>query len=143
VDVVNSEPTRAVTGDDAIEASAGPRSVVKYAVEAIGTFFLVFTIGAAVGVRSSLAPLAVGAVLMVMSHAGGYLSGGHYNPAVTLAVLVRRRIGLRYAVAYWIVQLGAGLLAALVVRTVVAPAQLATVMNRYTPTSTLIEAATQ
>jgi aquaporin Z len=99
---------------------------VKYAVEAIGTFFLVFTVGAAVGARSSLAPLAIGAVLMVMIYAGGHLSGGHYNPAVTLAVLVRRRIGLRDAVAYWIVQLGAGLLAALVVRTVVAPAQLAT-----------------
>jgi aquaporin Z len=34
--------------------------------EAIGTFFLVFTVGAAVGSRSPLAPLAIGAVLMVM-----------------------------------------------------------------------------
>jgi aquaporin Z len=127
MDVVTSEPsTRAVIADDAIEVSAGPRSAVKYAVEAIGTFFLVFTVGAAVGARSALAPLAVGAVLMVMIYAGGHLSGGHYNPAVTLAVLVRRRIGLRDAVAYWIVQLGAGLVAALVVRTVIAPVQVAT-----------------
>ncbi|OBG28578.1 porin [Mycobacterium sp. 852002-51057_SCH5723018] len=91
----------------------------------MGTFFLVFTVGAAVGSRSPLAPLAIGAVLMVMVYAGGHLSGGHYNPAVTLAVLARRRIGLRDAVAYWLVQLGAGVLAAVVVRTVIDPAQLA------------------
>jgi aquaporin Z len=102
-----------------------PRVGVRYAVEAIGTFFLVFTVGAAVGSGSSLAPLAIGAVLMVMVYAGGHLSGGHYNPAVTLAVLVRGRIKLRDAAAYWLVQLGAGLLAALAVRDILDPAQLA------------------
>jgi aquaporin Z len=96
---------------------------VKYAVEAIGTFFLVFTVGASVGSASPFAPLAIGAVLMVMIYAGGHLSGGHYNPAVTLAVLVRRRIGLRDAVAYWVVQFGAGLLASAVVRTILDPAR--------------------
>jgi aquaporin Z len=45
---------------------------------------------------------------------------------VTLAVLVRRRIGLRDAVAYWIVQLGAGLLAAAAVRDIVDPARVTT-----------------
>jgi aquaporin Z len=102
-----------------------PRVGTRYAVEAIGTFFLVFTVGAAVGSGSALAPLAIGAVLMVMVYAGGHLSGGHYNPAVTLAVLVRGRIKLRDAVAYWLVQLGAGLLAALVVRDILDPVQLA------------------
>src|SRR5260370_6586966 len=62
---------------------------------------------------------------MVMVYAGGHLSGGHYNPAVTLAVLVRGRIKLRDAAAYWFVQLGAGLLAALVVRDILDPVQLA------------------
>jgi aquaporin Z len=99
-------------------------------VEAIGTFFLVFTVGAAAGGRSTLAPLAIGAALMVMIYAGGHVSGGHYNPAVTLAALIRRRIGLRDAVAYWVVQVGAALLAALVVRAIVDPAELA-------PTATL------
>jgi aquaporin Z len=94
-----------------------------YIVEAIGTFFLVFTVGAAVESRSPLAPLAIGATLMVMVYAGGHLSGGHYNPAVTLAVLLRRRIGLRDAVRYWIVQLGAGVLAALLVRTLIDPVE--------------------
>jgi aquaporin Z len=102
-----------------------PRVGVRYAVEAIGTFFLVFTVGAAVASGNPLAALAIGAVLMVMVYAGGHLSGGHYNPAVTLAVLVRGRIKLRDAAAYWLVQLGAGLLAALVVRDILEPVQLA------------------
>src|SRR3954469_17542253 len=105
--------------------ATGPRPAVKYAVEAIGTFFLVFTIGATVASHSPLAPLAIGAALMVMVYAGGHLSGGHYNPAVTLAALIRHRIGLRDALAYWLSQIGAGLIAALLVRTVIDPTQSA------------------
>jgi aquaporin Z len=132
-------PLRTVNGhvDD---TSAARRAAVKYAVEAIGAFFLVFTVGAAVGSRSSLAPLAIGAVLMVMIYAGGHLSGGHYNPAVTLAVLARRRIGLRDAVAYWMVQFGAGVLAAVVVRTVIDPAQLAAIATVTLSGRTLLAA---
>lgn len=116
-----------VLGDRAtIEVLDGPRPAVKYTVEAIGTFFLVLTVGAAVGSASPFAPLGIGAVLMVMVYAGGHLSGGHYNPAVTLAVLVRRRIGLRDAIGYWIVQFGAGLLAAAVVRDIIDPARIMT-----------------
>jgi aquaporin Z len=103
--------------------SESRRATAKYLVEAIGTFLLVFTVGTAVASRSSLAPLAIGAALMVMIYAGGHVSGGHYNPAVTLAVWVRHRIGLRDAVGYWIAQFGAGVLAAGVVRTVVEPAE--------------------
>ncbi|OBA62765.1 porin [Nocardia sp. 852002-20019_SCH5090214] len=112
----------------------------KYAVELIGTFFLVFTVGAAIRSGSQLAPLAVGAVLMVMIYAGGHLSGGHYNPAVTLAVLVRRRIEFRDAVRYWVAQLVAGLLAALVARYVVDPARTAT-MSTLTLTGHTLGAA--
>src|SRR3954470_16292641 len=120
--VTTQAPSQVLNGETAEEAS-GPRVGVKYVVEAIGTFFLVFTVGAAVGSGSPLAPLGIGAVLMVMVYAGGHLSGGHYNPAVTLAVLVRGRITLIDAAAYWVVQLGAGLLAALVVRDIVDPVQ--------------------
>src|SRR3954467_14496991 len=105
--------------------ATGPRPAVKYAVEAIGTFFLVFTIGAAVAAHSALAPPATRAALMVMVYAGGHLSGGHYNPAVTLAALIRHRIGLRNAVGYWVSQFGAGLVAALLVRTIIDPTQTA------------------
>ena len=124
--VTSHEATQVFDRQEAIEVVSGPRPGVKYAVEAIGTFFLVFTVGAAVGSGSPFAPLGIGAVLMVMIYAGGHLSGGHYNPAVTLAVLLRRRIGLRDAAAYWVVQLGAGLLAAVVVRTIVDPTRVAT-----------------
>ena len=36
--------------------------------------------------------IAIGSVLMVMIYAGGHISGAHYNPAVTLAVLMRGKI---------------------------------------------------
>jgi aquaporin Z len=98
----------------------------KYAVEAIGTFFLVFTVAASGFSHSTFTPLAAGAALMVMVYAGGHISGGHYNPAVTLAALWRRRIGLVDAVAYWIVQFAAGVIAAVVARAVVNPAAVTT-----------------
>ncbi|MEI7809496.1 MAG: MIP/aquaporin family protein [Verrucomicrobiota bacterium] len=65
----------------------------KYLVEFIGTFFLVLTVGMTVITpgAGALAPLAIGAALMVMVYAGGHVSGGHYNPAVTLAVWLRGR----------------------------------------------------
>jgi aquaporin Z len=67
--------------------------VKKYLVEFIGTFFLVLTVGMSViepGV-GGLAPLAIGSALMIMVYAGGHVSGGHYNPAVTVAVWLRGR----------------------------------------------------
>ena len=97
--------------------------MTKYATEAIGTLFLVFTIGAAVRSGNPLAPLAIGAVLMAMVYAGGHVSGAHYNPAVTVAVLVRGRIGLREAVGYWASQIAGGLVAAALVATVVPAGQ--------------------
>ena len=124
--VTSHEPIQVLDGREATDVVSVAPPGVKYVVEAIGTFFLVFTVGAAVGSASPLAPLGIGAVLMVMIYAGGHLSGGHYNPAVTLAVLVRRRIGLRDAIAYWIVQFGAGLLAAVAVRDIVDPVRVAT-----------------
>jgi aquaporin Z len=96
----------------------------KYAVELIGSFFLVFTVGASVFSGSAFTPLAAGAVLMVMIYAGGHISGGHYNPAVTLAVLARGRIGLRDAAGYWVAQFAAGLIAAVAARAIVNPAHV-------------------
>ena len=95
----------------------------KLVVEFIGTFFLVFTVGATVRTATPLAPLAIGAVLMVMVYAGGHISGGHYNPAVTVAALVRGRIGAGDAIGYWTAQLAAGLLAAVVVGATISASQ--------------------
>ena len=65
--------------------------VTRSIVEGIGTFFLVLVVGLTVIVpgAGAMAPLAIGTILMVMVYAGGHLSGGHYNPAVTLAVWLR------------------------------------------------------
>jgi len=87
----------------------------KYITEFIGTFFLVLTvgctgIGAGAGV---IAPLAIGAALMVMVFAGGHISGGHYNPAVTLGVLIRGKVKPGDVVPYCIAQFLAAAVAAL------------------------------
>lgn len=90
----------------------------KLVVELIGTFFLVLTVGQVViepGV-GALAPLAIGSALMVMVFAGGHISGGHYNPAVTLGVMLRGKASASDLAGYWVAQLvGAGL-AAIAVR---------------------------
>src|ERR1700752_2412902 len=83
----------------------------KLVVEFIGTVFRGFTVGPRVRPGASLAPLAIGAALMVMVYAGGHISGGHYNPAVTLAALVRGRIRGSDAVGYWIAQAVGGVVA--------------------------------
>jgi aquaporin Z len=79
----------------------------KYLVEFIGTFFLVFTVGMTVidPGAGALAPLAIGSALMIMVYAGGHVSGGHYNPAVTLAVWLRGRCPAVDVPAYWIAQI--------------------------------------
>jgi aquaporin Z len=98
----------------------------KYATEFIGAFFLTFAVGVAALTGSVFVPLAAGATLMVMIYAGGHISGGHYNPAVTIAALVRRRIGIGDAVAYWIAQVIGGVAAGALARAVVNPATVKT-----------------
>lgn len=87
----------------------------KLGVEFIGTFFLVFTFGMAFATAGPLAPLAIGGVLMVMVFAGGHVSGGYYNPAVSVAVFLRGRLTGDECVAYIVVQLLAAIAAAAVV----------------------------
>src|ERR1700722_9951818 len=89
----------------------------KYLTEFIGTFFLVFTIGMKVAEpgASALAPLAIGSALMIMIYAGGHVSGGHYNPAVTLAVWLRGRCPTSDVVPYWVSQIAGSLVASMFV----------------------------
>lgn len=79
-----------------------------YLVEFIGTFFLV--LGAALYG-------AIGATLclMVMIYAGAHISGAHFNPAVTLALMIRGKATTKEAVPYWISQFAGGITAALIV----------------------------
>src|SRR5664279_1884077 len=88
----------------------------KYLAEFIGTFFLVLTVGCTVipGAAGVIPPLAIGAALMVMIFAGGHISGGHYNPAVTLGVLIRGKMKPADFVPYLVAQLLAAAAAAAV-----------------------------
>ena len=89
----------------------------NYLVEFIGTFFLVLVIGLTsinpgTGV---IAPLAIGAVLMVMIYAGGHLSGAHYNPAVTIGAWIRGKCPSKDVLPYIASQVLAGIIAATIV----------------------------
>lgn len=98
--------------------------LAKYIAEFIGTFFLVCTIGATVLAEAPLAPLAIGGILAVMVYAGGHVSGAHYNPAVTLAVLIRGRIGAGDVGGYVGAQLLGGVGGALAVGWIVDPGKV-------------------
>ncbi|MEK7331004.1 MAG: MIP/aquaporin family protein [Candidatus Eisenbacteria bacterium] len=107
----------------------------NYLTEFIGTFFLVLTIGLTVLGGTPLAPLAIGASLMIMVYMGGHVSGGHYNPAVTLAVTLRGRLAAKQALPYMLAQLAGALAAALATRLVMgrtfapAPAEQASTLG--------------
>ena len=90
----------------------------KYFAEFIGTFFLVLTIGCTVIGHGAgqFAPLAIGSALMVMIFAGGHISGGHFNPAVTLGVWLRGKCETKDVAPYMIFQIMGAVLAALVVK---------------------------
>ncbi|MBK8476064.1 MAG: aquaporin [Opitutaceae bacterium] len=89
----------------------------KPLVEFIGTFFLVFTVGMTVIApgAGAMAPLAIGTVLAVMIFAGGHISGGHFNPAVTLGVFLRGKCPAKDVLPYWVAQLAAGAVASMAV----------------------------
>lgn len=88
----------------------------KYLTEFIGTFFLVLVIGLTVVDPGAgmFAPVAIGFTLMVMVYAGGPISGGHYNPAVTLGAWMRGACPTKDVAPYMAVQLLGGAAAALV-----------------------------
>ena len=79
----------------------------SYLIEFIGAFFLVLTIALTGN------PIAIGFVLATLVYMGGYISGGHYNPAVTLAVLLTKNIKPSQAFIYMVAQILGGLVAAL------------------------------
>jgi aquaporin TIP len=100
-----------------VEYDAGRRAAAEF----VGTFTLIFvgvgsiavTSGGLVGVA-----LAHGLAIGVMASAVGHISGGHFNPAVTLGFLVTRRIAPVLALVYWIAQLAGATVAALALRAV-------------------------
>src|SRR6187549_3342666 len=80
----------------------------KYIVELIGTFFLVITIG----LTSN--PIAIGFVLTALVYMGGHISGANYNPAVSLAIFMRKKLSAKDLIIYWVFQIIGAILAAFV-----------------------------
>ena len=81
----------------------------NYIIEFIGTFFLVLAIGLTGD------PLAIGVMLMVMVYMGGHISGAHYNPAVSIAMIFRGLLSVKEAINYILSQLAGAILAAFLV----------------------------
>ena len=82
----------------------------NYIIEFIGTFFLVLAIGL------TRNPLAIGVMLMVMVYMGGHISGAHYNPAVSIAMIFRGLLSVQEAINYILSQLAGAFLAAIFVQ---------------------------
>jgi len=85
----------------------------KYLAELIGTFILVFIGSMAIAAAGAVVPtvpvlivvpFGFGLGLLAAIHSAGYVSGGHFNPAVTLAAYLDRRIGSRDAALYAVAQ---------------------------------------
>ena len=93
--------------------------MIRYVTEFIGTFFLVLTIGLVVVQASPLGPIAIGAMLMVMVYMGGHVSGGHYNPAVSLAAALAGKLEGRELAPYWAAQIVGAVAGALAARAIV------------------------
>jgi aquaporin Z len=91
----------------------------RFAAELLGTFVLVFggttAIVAAVGSGLGLVVIAFafGLALLAGLYAFGEVSGGHYNPAVSLAMFLDGRLSSSDLVRYWIAQFAGGILGSL------------------------------
>merc|ERR1719359_2274369 len=86
----------------------------KLFAEFLGTFFLVFTVGLNVLNGGVSAVWSIAASLMCMIYALGSVSGAHFNPAVTFAIVCagRRKISITEAAMYAVTQLLAGIVGA-------------------------------
>jgi len=100
-------------------AETGRRSLAEF----IGTFALLFvgagtimSIGANPDAGTLEVALAHGLVIAVMVSAVGHISGGHFNPAITLGFMLTRRISVLLGLAYWFAQFTGGVLAVLLLK---------------------------
>ena len=94
----------------------------KYLAEALGTLILVGigtgTILATLTTQTALqaaVPLGFGLALLVALYAVGDVSGGHFNPAVSLGMFLDRRINISDLIGYWISQFAGGILGSVTV----------------------------
>jgi aquaporin Z len=119
---------------------ATPRTLDRYAVEALGTFGLLVTVGVGLCSRAPFAALVVGVLLMASIYAGGARVGAHFNPAITAAAAMWGRIPFREAAAHWLAQFAGGLCAAIATRQIVGRGQSEAVMEMMLSGRALIAA---
>ncbi|HJE86127.1 MAG TPA: aquaporin [Levilactobacillus hammesii] len=101
----------------------------KYTAEFLGTFMLVFLGTGAVTVAAGSAltiGLAFGLAITVSAYAFGGISGGHFNPAVTTAMLINRRISGKDALWYIVAQVLGATVASAIMKLFVGGLGLAT-----------------
>jgi len=77
----------------------------KYLIEFFGTFFFLYVI-IAIG-----HPIAIGTALAIAIFVGGKVSGGNFNPAVTIMMTAAKKMPMSDAMPYIIAQIAGGLLA--------------------------------
>jgi MIP family channel proteins len=104
-------------------------SFQKFAAEFLGTFALVFFGAGAVcadrylqssgGIGLLGIALASGLAMAIMVSALGHISGGHFNPAITIGFWVTKRIGTMEAFLYWAAQILGGVVAAFLLRAII------------------------
>jgi aquaporin Z len=93
--------------------------VRSYLTEFVGTTLFVLSIGLVVVMGHPLAPLAIGSALMVMVYMGGHISGGHYNPAVSLAAMMAGALPRSRLLPYWAAQVLGALTGAILARVII------------------------
>ncbi len=110
----------------------------RLAAEVVGTFGFFFAGFCGIASLDTQGPTAIQAVgiaagfgfgLALMIFAFGHLSGGHFNPAVTLGLTAARRFSPADVVPYWLAQIVGGLVAALLIRLIFNHAILVTVLT--------------
>ena len=90
--------------------------MARYLTEFIGAFFLVFVIGLATLQEVVPTPLAIGGALTALVYMGGHISGAHYNPAVSIAFVLRGGLGRDELLPYIASQLAGAIAAAIAIR---------------------------
>ncbi|MEM7128606.1 MAG: MIP/aquaporin family protein [Chloroflexota bacterium] len=93
--------------------------MAKYLTEFLGTFFVVLVIGLTTIQEVAMAPLAIGAIVMVMVYMGEHVSGGHFNPAISLTAMMRGALDMAELLFYSIAQVLGALIGGIVVYLIV------------------------
>jgi aquaporin Z len=84
---------------------------MKVLTEFVGTLVFFFGISLAAVSGSPMAAMTIGSILMAMVYMGGHISGAHYNPAVSTAILIRGKMTSSEYVSYLVAQIVAALCA--------------------------------